>query len=161
LLVDFVFFILYLHKQKHKTMNTIVCPISESKVNETVTRINAALTATITITALVFSAPWIFALLAIDFMFRGFFDGRYSLIKYFGQQINKSLNLKPNQINAGSKIFAAKIGMLFSLLIFAFLLADLPFLGTSFAIILAILASLEAILKFCVACHIYSFIFKK
>ncbi len=61
-------------------------------------------------------------------------------------------------INAGPKIFAAKIGFLFCCVIALFSL--LGFHGTSLVVgsIFIFFAALEALFRFCLACRIYPLI---
>jgi hypothetical protein len=140
--------------------NYALCPISDQKINERVARINGAFT----VMLLIFSAlsqsiyPVIF--LAIDFLLRAFNYIRYSPVAISSRGIVMYLSLSDKFINAGPKIFAARIGLvLCSLIIVAYALnAYTP----AFVLggILGLFSFLEAAFGLCVACEIYPFVYR-
>ena len=136
---------------------TIICPVSEDRVDNNVTRIIALQVLLIAITGSVLNNYWIFLFLAFDFTTRAFFKGKGSLLKWITQQIVKLLKIAPKPINAAPRKFAAALGLVFSVLI-----ALLIFNGsiTSAYILngmLAICAFMESFLGFCVGCYLYTF----
>ena len=136
---------------------TIICPVSEDRVDNNVTRIIALQVLLIAITGSVLNNYWIFLFLAFDFTTRAFFKGKGSLLKWIAQQIVKLLKIAPKPINAAPRKFAAALGLVFSVLI-----ALLIFNGsiTSAYILngmLAICAFMESFLGFCVGCYLYTF----
>src|SRR5690606_26217525 len=85
---------------------------------------------------------------------------RYSAFSFLSRNIVKSLHIKPDMINAGPKIFAARIGLVFNFAIiisFLFGLSNLVYVVTG---IFAICAFLESVLGICIACQIYPFVYK-
>jgi hypothetical protein len=62
-------------------------------------------------------------------------------------------------IDKGPKVFAARIGIVFTAIIVISILANAPVLAIIFASVLALFAFLEAAFGFCVACVIYPYVF--
>jgi hypothetical protein len=63
-------------------------------------------------------------------------------------------------INAGPKIFAARIGLVFSVIILLATLIGLITTALVFATILGIFSFLEAAFGICVACKLYPYVYK-
>jgi hypothetical protein len=137
-----------------------VCPVSDKKINERVARINGLFT----VLLLAFSGlthsivPVIF--LSIDFFLRSFDFSKYSLVAVSSRGIVSYLGLNASMINAGPKIFAARIGLILSSFIITlfFFHAYLPAL--SIAGILGLFSFLEGAFGICVACEIYPFLYR-
>jgi hypothetical protein len=135
-----------------------ICPISNNQINERVARINAAFTVLL---LLLFGSAgqwFIPAFLAADFFMRSGNLSRFSPVGYSSRNIVKLLSLEELLINAGPKIFAARIGFIFSLLILFASLAELNTIAFGFAIVLGLFSFLEAAFGICVACKIYPFL---
>ncbi|MFH1505242.1 MAG: DUF4395 domain-containing protein [Candidatus Omnitrophota bacterium] len=139
------------------------CPISNKTINGKAARINAIITAIFIACSLIPPYRWIIILLAIDFFIRGFLNNSYSLFTILSQKITNILKMKQNIINAGPKIFAAKIGFALSLIIPIFYALNLSLLAIIFSIIFMLCAILEALFAFCIGCKIYPLVrkFKK
>jgi hypothetical protein len=137
-----------------------VCPVSDKKVDEHVARVNGIFTVLLLVIFILTQSiiPVIF--LATDFFLRSSDYAKYSLIAYSSKGIVSYLGLKQNFINAGPKIFAARIGFLFScLIIISFRLnAFLPVY--SLTGVLVLFSFLEAAYGICVACEIYPFVYR-
>jgi hypothetical protein len=138
----------------------VFCPVSDKRIDEHAARINGALTflllGVFAITGSVI--PVIF--LAGDFFLRAFNYGQYSLIAVSSRNIVKYFQIDQNLINAGPKIFAARIGLLLSSLIVLSFLLNLTVLAYSVAGILAFFSLLESAFGLCVACEIYPFLYR-
>jgi len=140
--------------------NNAFCPISFKKTDENVARLNGLFTVLFLI-AFVLTDSFIPVLfLLIDFQLRGMEKPQYSPFVIFSKFLLKTFKAKPQPINAGPKIFAARIGVLFSVMILITTLLQLPVLATVFAAIFGICAFLETAFSFCVACKIYPFWYK-
>lgn len=142
---------------------SFACPISGDKRDNTTVRIVATLVLLIASSAawiaLSFStqiAAILTALLAIDFITRAFFDPRYSIIAILARGIRSSLNLRQKMVDSAPKVFAARIGVLFNVLITTFFLMNAPVIAISVLAALWICASLEAFFDFCVGCFVYA-----
>jgi hypothetical protein len=98
--------------------------------------------------------------LLVDFLLRGFEVPQYSPLAIISKNATQLLALKPKLINSGPKLFAARVGVLFSSLILISTLFGLKTLAITFAGIFGVCAFLEAAFGFCVACQIYPFIYR-
>lgn len=139
---------------------TEMCPISNKQINERVAQINAALALLFIIFFFLTPLRWIILLLGIDFFIRGFLNPSYSFFSAISKTILSITKINPLMVNAGPKVFAAKIGFLFCCLIAVFDLLNYPFISLAIGLLFSLCAALEAIFKFCIACKIYPFIYK-
>ncbi|MBN2610562.1 MAG: DUF4395 domain-containing protein [Bacteroidales bacterium] len=139
---------------------TAICPISDKKINERVSRVNAMFTVLLVLVFIYTRNILPIVFLSVDFLFRAADYSRYSLVAITSKNIVKYLPVKKQFINAGPKIFAARIGLaLSSLILLSFLLS---FTRSAFVLsgILGLFSMLEAICGLCVACKIYPFVYK-
>ncbi len=134
------------------------CPISFKQVDENAARINAILSAVSVLLFLVTSYKFIIVFLAIDFFIRGFIDPLYSFYSALSKSFLRMLNVKPKLIEGNPKIFAAKMGFVFSTLIFLFSFFDFQIGIQIVGFALIFFALLEGVFGYCVGCKIYSFI---
>jgi hypothetical protein len=137
-----------------------ICPISTNKINENVARLNATFTVTLLAVFLFTSNIIPVVFLLVDFLLRGAELAKYSPLARLSGYILKALRVKSKPVNAGPKIFAARIGVLFSFLILLFALVELPVVAIVFATLFGVCAFLEAAFGFCVACQIYPFVYR-
>ena len=96
---------------------TALCPISDKKIDDHVARLNGAFTVLFLATFILTGSIIPILLLAIDFALRSGKLSRYSAFSFISRNIVKTLSIKPELINAGPKIFAARIGLVFSIVI--------------------------------------------
>lgn len=136
------------------------CPISSLMIDERKSRMNAALSLLVLLIYFYTLSFWWVLLLGIDFALRGFGRGAYSPIALLGGWLVKTFHLQNGKINAGPKIFAARIGMVFCALVFLFALLQLPIAAIITAAVLTLFAFLEAVFGFCMACYIYPYVLK-
>ncbi len=137
-----------------------LCPISEKKVNERVARVNATFTVLL-ITGFLITQNIIFiAFLAIDFFIRTADLAKYSLVALSSKNIVKYLQVKELMINAGPKIFAARIGLILCSLIIISYMLNIKIPALVIAGILGLFSFLEAAFGLCVACEIYPFVYR-
>ena len=137
-----------------------MCPISFSQVNERAVQINAALAIFSIILFFFTSYKWIILVLAIDFFIRGFLNPSYSFYGAISKVILRIFKIKPLMVNAGPKIFAAKIGFIFCCMTSIFYLLDFQKISLIVGSVFVFFAALEAIFRFCMACRIYPLIYK-
>ncbi len=137
-----------------------ICPISNQKINETVARLNGGLTVVTLLAFLLSSNLFIIGFLVVDFLLRSTNNSRFSLFSIISQKIAHLLDLKVNLINAGPKIFAARIGFIFSLFALVFGLLGLFTASYVFVLVFAFCALLEAAFGLCIACEIYPYLYK-
>jgi hypothetical protein len=138
-----------------------VCPVTDKLINEKVTRLVALFTFIISSLFIVTDQViWLFVVLAADFVVRGFWKGDYSLILFTSVWLSEKLKIKPKAINAGPKIFAARIGSMLTMLVIIFHILNFTVASMAFAGILAFFAFLESVFNYCVACKLYPYVLK-
>jgi hypothetical protein len=137
---------------------SLICPISESYIDENTARLNALFTLALLVVFLFTPYKWIIFLVAIDFLLRRILHGRFSVITQISNFTTVVLALKKVRINAGPKLFAANVGFLLSLLAALFYYTDLYPVAYALAGALALFTVLEGIFNICVACILYPFV---
>ena len=138
-------------------MEQLVCPISEEKINERVTRFNALFTILFTIAGLTFNSALFIIFLMTDFYIRAFTLLKYSPISYLSSKLANAFNLNKKPIGKAQKIFAARLGFIMTFVIAVLFLLEFSIATFIVSGILIFLASLEFVLGFCVGCFIYSY----
>ncbi len=96
--------------------------------------------------------------LLFDFYLRGWDLQRYSPLRWLAIQINHYLfqnRFKP--VFAPPKVFAARIGAIFSLAIIGAYVFESVFLSVGIATLMVCFALLESLAGFCVGCYLYSY----
>jgi len=137
-----------------------ICPISNQKINETVARLIGLFTVIFLISFVLTSNAFIIGFLLIDFLLRATNNSKFSPLAITSKSIAKQLALKQKMINAGPKVFAARIGVVFSVLILLTSIFGLETAAYTLTAIFGLCAFLEAALGLCVACEIYPFVYK-
>ncbi len=137
---------------------TLTCPISANIINENVVRIIALIISIITFITIYNLSIIGAAFLVFDFGSRAFLDGKLSPIKKLAMFINEWYHFGNQPIDSAPKIFASKLGFLFALLIFVFLVANLQTIAYIIGVLLIFCAALEAFLKVCIGCFIYTLV---
>lgn len=143
-------------KLNYENMQT-VCPITDKRINENVARLNAFITVLLVLSFLILKSWFFLVILIGDFFIRGFIDSRYSLICIISKWITQTLNIKGKLINAGPKIFAAQVGLVFSVVSLLSLLLHYNIFTLVFVGVLGVFSFLESAFGFCVACKLYPF----
>lgn len=142
---------------KTTIMKHLVCPISEEKINEQVTRINALLTVLLVVTGFVFQSVLFFIFLLADFYIRAFTQLKFSPISFLSAKLANALNLDKKPIAKAQKIFAARLGFVMTLAISVLLYFNLTTTAIVVGGILVFFAMLEFALAICVGCIIYTY----
>jgi len=138
-----------------------LCPISDKKINERVARLNAIFTFSLLILFVITSRTVIISFLLIDFLLRAAELSQYSPLAILSRNIVKLLNIKPKLVNAGPKIFAARIGVVFSSgVLFSTAFGGWNVIGISLISVFGVCAFLEGVFGICVACQIYPYVYK-
>lgn len=140
--------------------STVFCPISFHKIDENIARLNGLFTTVLIILSGITGSVLPLLFLIIDFFTRSVPKPEYSLLAIISKYITKTLKLKKQPINAGPKIFAARIGLLFSVLAAVFTITGLEIAASITLIAFGACAFLEAAIGFCVACKIYPIVYK-
>jgi len=140
------------------SMKHILCPISNERINEHVTRINALFGILLLVTGFLTNSLLFLVFLMADFYVRAFTKLKFSPISYASRWLTSTLNLGEKSIDKAPKIFAARIGFLITLVITVLFLFD--FVKASFIVggILVFFASLEFVLAICMGCLMYTYL---
>ena len=132
-----------------------MCPISPDHVNERAVQLNAALSTLSLIVFFFTPYHWIILILTVDFFIRGFLNPTYSFYSAMSKTMLRMFNIQPVMVNAGPKIFAARIGFILCFVIALLYLLQFQKISLIVGLIFMVFASLEAIFKYCIACKIY------
>jgi hypothetical protein len=139
-------------------MKQLLCPISNEKINERVTRLNALIGILFAISGFVFNSALFFAFLSADFYIRAFTKTNFSPISFVSYRIVNAFKLEEKRINKAPKIFAARIGFLLTLAIVVLFVLDLNLAALIVGGILVFFASLEFALAVCMGCIMYTYL---
>jgi len=144
------------------------CPISGEQRDNTTVRVVAGFVfviggASLMVAFLVSTgtATIITGFLALDFIIRAFIRPKYSPVATLARGVVSALNLPRKLVDNAPKVFAARIGVLFSVVTTILYAANLLFAGSVVLVILLICASLESFFSFCLGCWMYSLFPKK
>jgi hypothetical protein len=132
------------------------CSISADRINERAARINAGLTLLLLAVFLLTSSPVVLAFLLLDFVCRGLLRGRFSILGFVSRSLFKALRVQPVLVNAGPKIFAVRLGLLFSAIVAGLELSGAGEAAWAAAVVFALPVALEAVFGYCVGCRIYT-----
>jgi hypothetical protein len=139
-------------------LKQLVCPISNERVDEQVTRINALIGIILIAVGLAFNSIIFLVFLTVDFYIRAFSNARYSPINFISHQMANVLNLNKKEIDKAPKIFAARIGLLMTLSITVLMAIQFNTAAFVIAGMLVFFASLEFALAICMGCIIYTYL---
>lgn len=139
-------------------MKQLVCPVSEERTNEQVTRLNAFFGIILVIAGFVFNTVFFFVLLLADFYIRAFTKAKFSPIGYLSHSMVNALNLNKKSIDKAPKIFAARLGFLMTLAITVLFLLQFNTAAIVVGGILVFFAALEFALAICMGCIMYTYI---
>ncbi|MGL4523315.1 MAG: DUF4395 domain-containing protein [Bacilli bacterium] len=146
----------------------ISCPISGEQRDNTTARVVGGIVCILTVLAFIATAfgsiqlaGMITGFLGIDFLIRAFFHPKYSPLATVARIVVSKLKLQTKMVDSGAKVFAARVGLIFSsaiavLLICNFKLAAMVVLGVLF-----LCSLMESAISFCVGCWVYSLLPKK
>lgn len=140
------------------SLKQLVCPVSNEKIDEHVTRLNALLVILMVIAGFLFNSVIFPVFLAADFFIRGFTRIKFSPLSYLSNLMANALQLDKKTIDKAPKIFAARIGFAFSLAISILFLLNLSTAALITGGVLVFFASLEMALAFCMGCIMYTYL---
>lgn len=144
----------------YKMNKNAFCPVSNKKVDERVARFNAMFTVFVLIAFGFTFNIFLILFLAADFLLRALEYSKYSPIVISSKFMLALFDADPNLINAGPKIFAARIGVTLGAFIMLALLFNVHWLVIGLAGILGLFSFLEFAFGICVACIIYPYVYQ-
>lgn len=139
-------------------MKDLVCPISDQRVNEQVTRFNAMFAIAVIVGAFVLNSIFLIAFLMADFFMRGFTGIKFSPLNYLSHYLSNALNLPVRLIDKAPKVFAARLGFLMTIIITGLYIFELQLASFIVAGMLIFFAGLEFLFAICVGCMIYTYL---
>ncbi len=139
-------------------MKNLVCPISSERIAEHTCRLNALFVMIFLIAYSISGNLIIPMFLLLDFFSRSFLNGKYSLLAYFSKRISFFFQLKSKLVDKAPKVFAARLGFLFSIILFILALTNFTVATFVVSLLFGFCAFLEFMFSFCVGCVIYTYI---
>lgn len=94
----------------------------------------------------------------IDFFIRTFTPLKYSPLSALASSVAKLFRLPVIKIPKAPKIFAARLGFVFTLVIATLHYSSMNVSSRILAMVLIVFALLEAVMNICVGCQIYTYI---
>ncbi len=134
------------------------CPIISETVDIHLIKANASFVLAALVLSLFFN--WLILVIAIDFAIRVFLGVKNSPLCMIIRKSLNAMNVKQHKVNAGPKKLASKFGFVFSLIIIALNILNLPIAVISVTSIFIVLTSLEVFFSFCLVCEIYPYLNK-
>ena len=135
-----------------------ICPVSFKQINENLSRLNATFTVLMSVLFILTSSPVFVLVLTVDFILRNLLEGRFNPVIRLNKYIIQTVQIPGHMINAGPKIFAARVGLILSLLGAILLFTGNPHISIAIIGILALFSFMEAAFNFCVACKLYPYV---
>lgn len=132
------------------------CPITTYCVDEHAARLTALFVVILGSLFLISSAPVVAGLVAVDFFLRAFLRPAMSPLARLSRAALAALKVAPHPVNAGPKVFAARIGFIMCACGVACALAGMPLAAASLFGVLCVCALIEACWGFCVGCALYA-----
>ncbi len=141
-----------------KHFSKLICPVSPERVDENRVRVTAL--GVILMMGLFFiTGNVIFPiLLALDFYLRAFTSLPYSPISWLANLFVKQIGTQPVMIDKAPKIFAARIGLLLTLITSAAAMLGWSMFAYIAGSTLVLFAFLECGLNFCAGCWVYTYV---
>jgi len=139
-------------------LKQLVCPISEERINERATRINALFGVLLLIAGFVSESVIFPGMLMADFYIRAFTKARFSPISYISYQMTNILHLDKKVIDKAPKVFAARVGFLMTSVITLLMLFGFSSGALVVGGVLVFFASLEFALAICMGCIMYTYV---
>jgi len=141
-----------------KLVKQVICPVSPERLDENRVRATA-LGVVITMGAFFVTGSALFpALLVVDFFVRAFTSLSYSPLSYLAQLFVKIIGTQPVLIDKAPKMFAARIGLIFTLITTLGAFLDWTLLAYISGSVLVLFAFLECGLNFCMGCWLYTYV---
>jgi len=98
------------------------------------------------------------ALLAVDFFVRAFTKLKYSPLSWLSHLFVNSIGTNPVWIDKAPKVFAARIGLLLTLITAVSALVGFPVVAMVAGVTLVGFAFIECGLNFCAGCWVYTYV---
>jgi len=141
-----------------KKLTKLICPVSPDRVDENQVRITALFVVLMMGMFFISGSPVFPSLLAVDFFIRAFTGLSYSPLSYLASLIIKVIGTQTVLIDKAPKVFASRIGLMFTLVTTLGALLHWYLLAYLSGSVLVLFAFLECGLNFCMGCWVYTFV---
>lgn len=139
-----------------KLFTELICPVSPEQVDENRVRVTA-LGVIIVMGAFFVTGNALFpALLFVDFFIRAFTRLSFSPLSWIAHKFVLAMGTNAIMINKAPKVFAARVGLLFTFIITSASLLGFSLLAFIVGSTLVLFAFLECGLNFCTGCWVYT-----
>ncbi|MDR1791145.1 MAG: DUF4395 domain-containing protein [Propionibacteriaceae bacterium] len=139
------------------------CPISGDQRDNNAVRVVAGFTLLLALAAITIAltvgpgwAAGLSGLLALDFIIRAFLRPRFSPLATAARVLVNALKWEKQPVDAAPKVFAARIGVVFTATATVLFALGLTVPGVAVSGLLVVFALLESALSFCAGCWLYS-----
>ncbi|MGE5432784.1 MAG: DUF4395 domain-containing protein [Syntrophomonadaceae bacterium] len=139
-------------------MRSVICPMSPERVNENAVRVTGFLTAVFLSLYLFSENIYIILFLMLDFFIRTFTPLKYSPLSGLASSLTRLLRLPVIKIPKAPKIFAARLGFVFTLVIALLHYSGMSVSSAVLSLVLIVFALLEAALNICIGCQVYTYL---
>ena len=145
------------------TTRTLICPMSTERVDKTVVRITALLTASVLAASVILAVVAEEVLLAIvlgvatDYAVRVLTPLKYSPIGWTAARMAAGLGLTPQPMDKAPKIFAVRVGWIMAVIAVGLFFGS-PWAAAGVALALMAFNLLDGVLGFCVGCYFYTYV---
>jgi hypothetical protein len=138
-------------------MKQLICPVSNERINERLTRLNAFFTILLVASGFIFNSVIFLLVLMTDFFIRAFTRSKLSPVNFLSSSLLNLLNLSKMPIDKAPKIFAARLGFVMTLAIALLFFMQLYTASMIVAGILVLFATLEFAFGICAGCFLYTY----
>jgi hypothetical protein len=141
-----------------KGFKQLICPVSPERVDENRVRVTALGVVMVMGAYFITDYAMLPALLGVDFFIRAFTRLPYSPLSGFAHIFIKMLGTRAVLIDKAPKIFAARIGLVITLITTLGALLGWSLLAYISGSVLVLFAFLECGLNFCMGCWLYTYV---
>lgn len=138
-------------------LDDVICPISNVKIDNNVSRLTVFFNAVCLGVFVLTQIPWFVALVALDYGLRVMGLAQFSPMRWLAVTIAGALKLPATMKDQAPKMFAARLGFLFSAGSALFFAVSLP-VSLVLGSILLVFATLDSVFDFCVGCLTYTYL---
>ena len=137
---------------------TIVCPISKEKIDSYLSRMTVFLNVLLMFAFIITYNPIFLVVVVIDYLIRAFLNVKLSPVRFLAKFVRGSMKLEPKYIDLAPKVFAARLGFVFSCSALVAFVAGFNFVSISIAAFLMTLSILDSVFDFCLGCLVYHYL---
>ena len=136
----------------------VVCPISQVKIDSRVSRVTSFINSLLIALYVLTGSPFFIVAAALDFSVRAFGKQKFSPVRLLSITLAKGLHISGKKIVLAPKIFASRVGFLFSAASLTLFVILLPKASLVVAAVLLVFTLMDSLLDFCVGCLMYHYV---